>query len=188
MQVEDFDDVVRQLKEDDVLREEFMKACLRKLALNVVEEVKSTPKLSKIHLSSQNACEVQKVVDDLKEIVVQDPNGRWIKDQHDTFLVSGVETLSMDGLEQALPDNSDDDKFTDYNAITKHIVVHTDSHPAPNKTPYFNHDTYYTALKTYHAESTRTTDVSFGRNLLYGEVVTSTNTLLERYVFLSLIY
>lgn len=180
--VEDFGNVVKDLKEDDPLREDFMKACLRKLGLKVVEEVKGIPKLSKLHLSSWKPSDVGSILENLEEIITQDRGDKWIKDQHDNFRINNVETLSMDGLEEALTDGSEGDKITDYDAITKDVIVHTDSYPTKTETPYFNHDIYYDALETYHTKSTRITDLAFGRNLLYGEVVTSTNTLLEKYV------
>jgi len=70
-------------------------------------------------------------------------------------------------------------EILDYNAIPKTLVIHDTAYPEAKETPYFNHHSFYSNLESYttaqHLDSS-----SFGRHLLYGEVVTSTNTLLEK--------
>lgn len=70
-------------------------------------------------------------------------------------------------------------QILDYTAIPKTILIHDTTYPEAKETPYFNHNSFYSNLKSYtvtqHLDSP-----TFARHLLYGEVVTSTNTLLEK--------
>ncbi|KAF2006838.1 biotin apo-protein ligase-like protein [Amniculicola lignicola CBS 123094] len=71
------------------------------------------------------------------------------------------------------------DQILEYNKIIKHIIPHEKSHPSSCDTPSFRHDAYYANLSFYHTKLS-VPSPSFGTQLLYGEVVTSTNTLLEK--------
>ncbi|KAF2464713.1 class II aaRS and biotin synthetase [Lindgomyces ingoldianus] len=71
------------------------------------------------------------------------------------------------------------DQILDYDKIVKKITPHEISHPSTRETPSFHHDAYYANLTHYHSKL-RTEEPEFGKFLLYGEVVTSTNTLLEK--------
>ncbi|KAL1799682.1 hypothetical protein ACET3X_000024 [Alternaria dauci] len=70
------------------------------------------------------------------------------------------------------------DEIVDYTKIIKTIVPHEKALPSPQETP-FHHDAFYANLHHYHTKL-RNPDASFGKHLIYGEVVTSTNTLLEK--------
>lgn len=92
----------------------------------------------------------------------------------------------MDKLNSSLPDTSNeqeserpvDEGIVDYNAVVKHIVIH-DELPSSKITPYFNHHAFYSNLKAYQSQS-REGAAQFGASLMYGEVITSTNTILEK--------
>lgn len=71
------------------------------------------------------------------------------------------------------------DRILDYNMIVKQLKRHEKGIPSSRETPYFHHDSFYANLDHYHAKS-RNPDSAFGKYLMYGEVVTSTNTLLEK--------
>lgn len=51
--------------------------------------------------------------------------------------------------------------------------------PTGKETPYFNHHAFYANLRRYQQESSSEAE-EFGKIILYGEVVTSTNTMLEK--------
>ena len=76
--------------------------------------------------------------------------------------------------------SSSSDRILDYNALTKHLVTHESDLPDGKETPHFNHHAYFANLKVYAAQHARESRAEWGRTLLYGEVVTSTNTLLEK--------
>lgn len=97
----------------------------------------------------------------------------------------------MSSLEEALPEDDDGDKtkadaaedrIIDYNTVIKRLLIHADDMPSSKLTPYFNHHAFYANLRHYQSQSKEAV-VDFGRHLLYGEVVTSTNTILEKYVY-----
>lgn len=71
------------------------------------------------------------------------------------------------------------DQIIDYSTISKPIQIHTTTLPEPKSTPYFNHPSFFSNLKSY-AQIHKHLVPNFGTTLLYGEVVTSTNTLLEK--------
>lgn len=74
--------------------------------------------------------------------------------------------------------NTDPDQILEYEKIIKVIVPHDKSLPSIKDTP-FHHEAYYANLHHYH-NKLRNPNASFGKHLIYGEVVTSTNTLLEK--------
>lgn len=59
------------------------------------------------------------------------------------------------------------------------LVTHSTALPETKETPCFSHAAYFANLKAYSA-SHPARPSSFGHYLLYGEVVSSTNTLLEK--------
>lgn len=73
-----------------------------------------------------------------------------------------------------------DTGIVDYDKLTKTLLVHDTSLPDTKQTPYFNHHAYFANLNAYKSKHHHNTSESFGNVLLYGEVVTSTNTLLEK--------
>lgn len=183
----DFGQVVDALAKDDNLRIDFLKACLRKLGLRVNEESSTVPSLSRIHLSSLAPHGVSELVSSLQDIIEMKDGKEYIKDDNDTFHLEKMSSYDMKDLEDSLPSHSEEktdegddseDRIVDYNTIIKRMVVH-DSLPASKETPYFNHHAFYSNLKHFRSQSGDTPE-AFGSNLLYGEVVTSTNTILEK--------
>lgn len=74
--------------------------------------------------------------------------------------------------------NSAFDQILSYDKVIKTIVPHANSLPSTRETP-FHHEAFYANLHHYH-NKLRNPSASFGATLLYGEVVTSTNTLLDK--------
>lgn len=72
-----------------------------------------------------------------------------------------------------------DDKIIDYQKIIKTIYSYSSMNPSKSLTPYFNHTLYYTSLHAYRSKS-RLSPSQFGSFLLYGEIVTSTSTILDK--------
>ncbi|KAI4644677.1 uncharacterized protein J4E78_009496 [Alternaria triticimaculans] len=70
------------------------------------------------------------------------------------------------------------DQIVSYEKIVKVIIPHSQALPSPEETP-FHHESFYANLHHYHTKL-RNPNASFGKHLIYGEVVTSTNTLLEK--------
>ena len=183
-----FDKVVDDLAEDDQMRIEFLKACLIKLGLRVNQEKVPVPSLSRLHLSSLQPFAMTALLDSLDDVIVVDGDEEYLRGENDTFQFQRSSTGSMgvsgntshgEGSKKTDEETMSSDAILDYNAVTKQVLVHEREYPACKETPYFNHHAFFSNLKHYQS----LTDVSgeFGRCLLYGEVVTSTNTMLEKF-------
>ena len=180
-----FSDVIKSLAADEKHRINFLKACLTKLGLTVSEE-QNVPSLSRLHLSSQTPSNITSLMDSLSHLVVVDEHGEeLLKDENDTFHVVKPSTWKMVDLAKALPteegqhadqDDGSSDRIVDYNTVVKQLLLHEDDRPESKSTPYFNHHAFYANLAHYAKSRTP----AFGSHLLYGEVVTSTNTMLEK--------
>ena len=187
--VPEFSDVIDILAGDEKHRMDFLKACLTKLGLEISEE-QNVPSLSRIHLSSSTPSDTAPIVSKLDEVVTKDEHGEhYLKDENDMFHLIRPSTWKMSNLAKALPGEEEEpkdtpeqsdgttDRIIDYNTLIKHLLIHFDEYPLSKETPYFNHHAFFANLKSYHDLNSKTT---FGTPLLYGEVVTSTNTLLEK--------
>lgn len=184
-----FSDVIKALAEDEKHRMDFLKACLTKLGLTVSGQ-QNVPSLSLLHLSSSDPADTGGVISSLSHLIEQNGRGEeFIKDENDTFQILRSSVWKMSDLTEALPTESDSkepadqsdgssDRIVDYNTVLKKVVVHDDDYPQARSTPYFNHSAFYSNLHHYQSQTPGATH--FGAHLLYGEVVTSTNTLLEK--------
>lgn len=74
--------------------------------------------------------------------------------------------------------STDPDQIVEYGKIVKVVIPHEKALPSTKDT-LFHHEAYYANLHHYH-NKLRNPAASFGKHLIYGEVVTSTNTLLEK--------
>lgn len=203
--VPNFKNVVDELAKDEKHRMDFLKACLSKLGLTVSDE-QNVPSLSHIHLSASTSTSAGQVLQSLSELIVKEEHiGDVIKDENDVFHIAEA-GLNTHGLKEALlsnaqpsvpvkeaqadqtsgssipSQNSEDttqDQILDYNSIPKTLVFHSSTYPSAKETPYFNHNAFYSNLQQYVSEQ-KLEDPTFAQHLLYGEVVTSTNTILEK--------
>lgn len=178
--------IVDALAADDKARTDFLKACLLKLGLQVTQETTAVPSLSSLHLSSLDPATTAGIFSSLQEIITADGHEKLIKDENDSFRIEKSGAWNMDRLNLSLPDDSKDqaaetpadEGMVDYNSVVKHLVIH-DELPSSKITPYFNHHAFYSNLKTYQSQS-REGASQFGASLIHGEVITSTNTILEK--------
>jgi len=187
---------VKALQDDDEARVKFLKACLIKLGLTVSQETDHVPSLSRLHLTSQNHFLVPELLSSWEDVITIEDGEEYIKGENDTFhlekqssrwtLDSMAESLGLkskveggDGKEDIK--NESRDNHIDYNTITKKLIPHETEWPGTKETPYFNHFSFYANLKRYQEESDGRSE-EFGKYMMYGEVVTSTSTLLEKYV------
>ncbi|KAI5304350.1 biotin holocarboxylase synthetase [Ascosphaera pollenicola] len=168
--------LVHELIEDDGKSIDFLKACLAKLGLRVNQEQTAIPSLSELHLSASNTVDLLKTAKALREIARENGDDSTIKDERDTLRIVDASSFRMDSLKDALPEaqSTGDDSFN----IVKTLVVHEDL-PTPKETPYFSHENYYASLEHYQRRS-REGLHEFGSQLIYAEVLPSTQTLLEK--------
>jgi biotin--protein ligase len=151
--------------------------------------------------------ELPQFLNDLADIIVRDENGKeTIKGANDTFMLEragGIFSVGKlkDAISSVLPssiapsttsgsaDNTasreneisqrDEGMTLDYDKVVKRIFVHEEGFPSAKETPYFNFAAYYANWAAY-IRDTNGTEGLFGKNIIYGEVVTSTNTLLDK--------
>lgn len=163
-------------------------ACLMRLGLEVNQENTAVPSLSRLHLSSMLPNGTSDMMESLQEIVSIVDGEEYIKDENDTFHLEKPSAWSL-GSTSALPgkksektddddDDVDDDRDIDFNKVVKRLVIHEKEPPPSKETPYFNHHAFFANLNHYYSQTPSESD--FGKNIMYGEVVTSTNTLLEK--------
>ncbi|KAI1799913.1 class II aaRS and biotin synthetase [Daldinia bambusicola] len=186
--VEGYDDLIAALKADDDARIGFLKACLTKLGLEVSQETSGVPSLSRLHLSSISSSDVDDLLHAWEDIISKEDGEEYIRAENDTFHLQKSETMwSVNGLKEALTsDDSSDQKssdlssqgMVDYSTIVKRVVTHETAWPEAKETPYFNHNAFYSSLQDYRRSEPEAEE--WGDFLMYGEVVTSTNTLLEK--------
>ncbi|KAF9886710.1 biotin holocarboxylase synthetase [Aspergillus nanangensis] len=171
--------VVDALAADDQARTDFLKGCLVKLGLKVAQNTTTVPSLSSVHMSALDPADVPPIVAAIREDVTKEGQEEYLKDENDTFRLETSDAWNMSTLQAALPNAAaSEEGIVDYNTIIKHLVVHEDV-PSSKLTPYFNHHAYYSNLRHYQSQA-REGNAEFGSNLLYGEVITSTNTILEK--------
>ncbi|PQE12546.1 biotin apo- ligase protein [Rutstroemia sp. NJR-2017a BBW] len=183
--------LVEELAAHDGPRTTFLKACLSKLGLVVGQETSVAPSLSRLHLSSGFPYLIPELLASWSGIIEKKDGEEYIKGENDTFHIEKQETRwSTTSLTKSLPDlpaqdsqaskeTPADDGIIDYNAITKRLIPHECDWPGAKETPYFNHHAFCTNLRHYQQERQSEAE-EFGKFLLYGEVVTSTNTMLEK--------
>ncbi len=178
---------VDELTADDRQRVNFLKACLSKLGLVVNPDENPVPSLSRLHLSSVQPSDVSTLLDSLKDVIVAEAGEEYIKGDHDTFRLEKPSRWSTDAPDVAVSVKEtatdgglvNSDRILDYRDIVKRILVHEGDYPDCKETADFNHHAFYANLK--HYQSKISIPGNFGRYLLYGEVVTSTSTMLEKY-------
>ncbi|KAG9230555.1 biotin-protein ligase [Amylocarpus encephaloides] len=186
----DYPDMVKALAEDDEARLIFLKACLTKLGLVISQEQSLVPSLSCLHLSSLHHHLVDELIASWDEIITVEDGEEYIKGENDTFhFEKQASRWSLNSIAKSLPIPSLGDaedylaeaghRIVDYNSVPKRIIPHISEWPGTKETPCFNHHSFYANLKKYQGESHGEAE-DFGKTLLYGEVVTSTNTLLEK--------
>lgn len=118
----------------------------------------------------------------LEDIITVEDDEEYIKDDNDTFHIERPSSWSVPEKkgEKMDDDDANEDRILNYSTIIKRVVVHDKEYPASKETPYFNHHAYFANLKHYQSEFGEEEN-GFGQQILYGEVVTSTNTILEKY-------
>lgn len=161
---------------------------MNKLGLQVSQEDNAVPSLSCLHLSSIRPPDVEELVASLQDIITLRDDEEYIQGENDTFHIERPAAWSLGSLAKDLPgvvngignDEADaGDRILDYSTVVKRVRLHGKDHPACKETPYFNHHAFFANLKHYHSSS-KESDGNFGKYLMYGEVVTSTSTMLEK--------
>ena len=183
-----YQDIIKTLEDDDGKRIDFLMACLLKFGLDVNKGNTEVPSLSRLHLSSSVPSDISGFMQSLKEIISIENGEEYIRDEHDTFLLEKSSSWAFGSLRDALPTSGDNkadeanpfkNRAVDSEKMVLRVVLHDGARPAAKETPYFNHEAYYSNLKHYRSGG-HDDEMPFGQCILYGDVVTSTNTILEK--------
>ncbi|KAG6161043.1 hypothetical protein E4U37_000026 [Claviceps purpurea] len=181
--------LIRTLQEHNEARLAFLRACLRKLGLEVsAAENASVPILSSIHLTAVHGSHVSELLYSWASVIEGEGDDEYIRGEGDTFRIhsdqNGLTVRDLKAL-RGLPVHDDHDDaagetagILDYSAVTKVIVAHEKDLPTTEMTPRFDHKVYYANLARFQLMEEGAE--SWGNVLMYGDVVTSTNSLLER--------
>lgn len=173
-----FQHVAARLQASDAPRRQFLRACLARLGLQVNDDAAAgVPRLTPIYMASPlDPLWAQSVAADLRaNLDFVSPN--TFEDVHDTFVLHDESEE-----DHALGDERAPGAVHDEIVLApKHVKLFASGGlPAPLLTPYFDMRHYFDALRTLHqANGVLPTLRPFGGLLCYGEVVTSTNTLLD---------
>lgn len=194
---DDYKATVEELEKGEEARQVFFKACLVKLGLQVNLSAQPVPSLSPLHLSCLNPSETSSLLSSWKDIISESPSKQlYIVGENDTFHIRNppeslvqfakpntpddlnLSSLTISDSENEAENFSGNDRIVDYDKMLKHLIIHTTEIPPYKETPQFNHAIYYASLSKFTGP--RRTKSSFGEYLLYGEVVTSTSTILDK--------
>lgn len=185
-------EVFDALAADDRHRDDFVKAFLIKLGLEINTNLsENPPALSPIHLTSSEPGAVSKILSSLEKAIELINGEQYIKAETDIFRLAqpdseATSTWSMSSLSRAVldalkptsPTRRPSAEYSTENEST-HITTllhYSSSLPSPKSTPYFNHAAYFTSL----APTAPQAAPQFGTTLLYTHCITSTSTVLEK--------
>jgi biotin---protein ligase len=166
------------------------------LGLRVSKETSSIPQQSNFHLSSVNPLDISLLLEDLKDIITIEGGEEYIKGGNDTFHIEkessrwskgslvkplaminsvGAEDRSGTGQHNVPVEN----RIIDYGTVLQSLIPYENNWPGAKETPFFNHHEFFANLRRYQQEYSSEAE-EFGHILMYGEVLNSTNTILEK--------
>lgn len=187
---EEYTKTLKTLTEHDAPRIEFMKAILKKMGLKVNPSLEPIPSLSRLSLTSIDPPLLKFLIEKwetelgISQNVIDGTNDKfriWDAKQHNQFTTSNA----LEYSEESTLD-------VDYDKVVKDIDVYYDGLPDSRITPNFSLQKYYDSLKELRiaqahssgfgygvgVELTLSDNTAAGSTILYGEVVTSTSTML----------
>ncbi|EHK23600.1 uncharacterized protein TRIVIDRAFT_82399 [Trichoderma virens Gv29-8] len=171
-----YSELVEKLAADDKSRTSFLKALLSELGLEVVQDDYTPPSLSSLHLTAVEGGKVTELLCDWGDVIEKENGNEFIRGEADTFqIINQEDELNLDELQSSLPLT---ETIDDPSSATKKIIAHEMKLPSDDLTPRFSHERFYSSLRQYR--KIESDAEQWGDVLLYGDVVTSTNTLLEK--------
>lgn len=189
-----YKEIIKELKEENYRRLEFMKSLFEYMNLKVqsnFQDINGLPKITPLKLTSQSSSALQTLIDKFSEkIGFKGIKHDVLVGDEDTFLFVDTEndknykfgSVELNSKQILLPKQTDHDKEEeediDPSDMTKVVEAFFHSLPPPESTPYFNHQLFYDSLLDYRDKTRCKGD--YGSILLYGQVITSTSTILEK--------
>ncbi|KAG7753479.1 hypothetical protein KL911_002872 [Ogataea haglerorum] len=160
----DFEKSSKVLKEHDAARLEFMRHCLRSLGLKVNEE-STRPALTPLVLISRQKEQLAKLVYDLEHKLGY---------ESENIIDLGKDKIrvhkTLDKFQQT--------DLSDPEMAVKDFYICDAALPKPELTPYFNTHQYLTELEEAYKELGYSSVGELGSIIVYGEVLTSSSSLM----------
>lgn len=182
---ERYTQMVSNLEAANGVRVEFMKSLLQKMGLKVNPQEIPIPSLSRLYLTSAYPPSLKHLVEKWREDIgfggkhenemdgTNDKFRIWDASHQEKYTTSNTLTDANEELKDT------DSSPIDLDKIIKDIDVYYQGLPDTKLTPVFNHKLYYNSLEQYRkALGPGVASNMVGTSLLYGEVVTSTSTML----------
>ncbi|EPS43733.1 hypothetical protein H072_2280 [Dactylellina haptotyla CBS 200.50] len=174
-----FPDLIGELEAGEMSRLNFFSSILKLLDLKC-NNGERIPSFSDLHLSCANPVDIQELLEKIigtTDFKTPGAGCPIIIGESNIFTIQGPSiSQAIDGS-LSLPTA----KSSEIEKVKKqslNIKIYDSQHPTIVKTPYFDVSGYFEYLMKEHARFSRAE--GFGSPLLYGEVVSSTNTLLEK--------
>ena len=155
--------------------EELLRVCIGKLGLKLEEKKDNDLQLSVLHVSSITPSNAQKLKDSWNNLIIPRDQAEYIIDMKDTFRIETVTTERINEKSSRSLAACNPSPGSDLS-----IFVHVQEHPTNEETPFFNHNEFYSGLRQRRSISLWELD-GFGSYIMYGQVMTSTNTILEKW-------
>ncbi|OLL21649.1 Biotin--protein ligase [Neolecta irregularis DAH-3] len=159
-------EIIAQLIEADTSRDRFMRNILAQFSLRVSHLTAVLPPISPIYLASTYENLTTAIVNRFKQ---QSDQKFEIHDKNDKFVLCEQDLFNMTELTSTLPDQ-------DLNDIPKQLIP---AFKYPD-IPGFSLPLYFHALKNLQRPGQ-----TFGQTVLYSNIVSSTQTILEKYTTLA---
>lgn len=151
---------------------------MSELGLEVAQDDYTPPSLSSLHLTAIDSGKVTELLCDLGDAIEKENGNEFIRAEADTFqIVAQNDGVDLSELQNTLPQA---ETIDDPSLVIKKIIPHENKLPSDDLTPRFSHERFYSSLRQYRKIESGA--YQWGDVLLYGDVVTSTNTLLEKCV------
>jgi biotin--protein ligase len=158
--------------------EELLRACMGKLGLKLEHKKDDGLQLSVLHISSITPSNAQKLKDSWHDLIIPRDQAEYIVDMKDTFRIETVTTETSVKMNEK--SNESLAAFDPSRQSDLSIFVHVQDHPTHEETPFFDHNEFYSGLRQHQSTSPQQLD-GFGSYIMYGQVMTSTNTILEKW-------
>ncbi|KAH3680949.1 hypothetical protein WICMUC_000092 [Wickerhamomyces mucosus] len=167
-----YNELIGNLLQTNESRQHFLRALLVKLGLKVNDNELVRPRLTPLTLSSPIPGNISNILDQLlANVGLSGDDHNLLVGNQDTFrLHKGEDTQNSHQLDKQ-------EEFEDPDTVIKELYVYTDSLPDRKSTSFFDIPTYFRLLQENYGSLYR---ANAGSTLLYGEVVTSTSSMLDK--------
>lgn len=169
-------EVLETLEGCETLRLKFMRAILKKLGLKVNESDRPIPSLTRLKLTSSKPGRVETLLESLgQKVGFQGPANNLLVGTNETFRLHDARDELYTKQQE---ESSDDEHDLGADKKTKDVDVYYEGYPTHKETPYFDHGSYYESLDRFQKSNGIRGDL--GSLMMYGEVVSSTSTMLDK--------